>query len=60
MERVSRICGQMFQFFLRALFEAAVRKHAGDKHAKGMTCWSQFIALMLCHPRRMQPSRGAL
>ena len=49
MERVSSIFGQILQFFPRALFEAAVRKHAGDKHAKGMTCWSQFIALMLCH-----------
>jgi Transposase DDE domain/Domain of unknown function (DUF4372) len=49
MERVSSIFGQILKFFPRAVFEAAVRKHAGDKHAKGMTCWSQFIALMLCH-----------
>ena len=49
MERVSSIFGQILQFFPRTVFEAAVRKHAGDKHAKGMTCWSQFIALMLCH-----------
>jgi hypothetical protein len=26
-----------------------VQKHEGEKHAKGMTCWSQFIALMFCH-----------
>jgi hypothetical protein len=49
MERVSSIFGQILNFFPRAVFEAAVRKHAGDKHAKGMTCWGQFIALMLCH-----------
>jgi hypothetical protein len=49
MERVSSIFGQILKFFPRPVFEAAVRKHEGDKHAKGMTCWSQFIALMLCH-----------
>ena len=49
MERVFSIFGQILKFFPRTVFEAAVRKHAGDKHAKGMTCWSQFIALMLCH-----------
>jgi hypothetical protein len=49
MERVSSIFGQILKFFPRTVFEAAVRKHGGDKHAKGMTCWTQFIALMLCH-----------
>lgn len=49
MERVSSIFGQILKFFPRTIFEAAVQKHQGDKHAKGMTCWSQFIALMFCH-----------
>jgi len=49
MERVSSIFGQILKFFPRSVFEAAVREHEGDKHAKGMTCWTQFIALMLCH-----------
>lgn len=49
MERVSSIFGQILKFFPRTIFDAAVRKHEGDKHAKGMTCWSQFIALMFCH-----------
>ena len=26
-----------------------MNKHQAEKHAKGMTCWSQFIALMFCH-----------
>lgn len=49
MERVSSIFGQILKFFPRLIFDAAVEKHEGEKHAKGMTCWSQFIALMFCH-----------
>jgi hypothetical protein len=49
MERVSSIFGQILKFFPRIIFDAAVQQHQGDKHAKGMTCWAQFIALMFCH-----------
>jgi Transposase DDE domain/Domain of unknown function (DUF4372) len=49
MEQVSSIFGQILRFFPRAIFNAAVDEHQGDKHAKGMTCWGQFISLMFCH-----------
>ena len=49
MEQVSSIFKQILKFFPRTIFDAAVNKHEADKHAKGMTCWSQFIALMFCH-----------
>ena len=49
MERVSSIFRQILKFFPRTVFDAAVKKHQAEKHAKGMTCWSQFIALMFCH-----------
>jgi hypothetical protein len=49
MERVSSIFRQILRFFPRTVFDAAVKKHEAEKHAKGMTCWSQFIALMFCH-----------
>jgi hypothetical protein len=49
MERVSSIFRQLLKFFPRTVFDGAVRKHEAEKHAKGMTCWSQFIALMFCH-----------
>lgn len=49
MEQVSSIFRQILKFFPRTVFDAAVRKHEAEKHAKGMTCWSQFIALMFCH-----------
>jgi Transposase DDE domain/Domain of unknown function (DUF4372) len=49
MERVCSIFSQILRFFPRGVFEAAVAQHQGEKHAKGMTCWNQFIALLFCH-----------
>lgn len=49
MERVSSIFSQILKFFPKTLFDAAVANHEGEKHAKGMTCWSQFVALLFCH-----------
>ena len=48
MNRVSSIFAQIMKFFPRSVFDAAVKQHDAEKHAKGMTCWSQFIALMFC------------
>jgi len=49
MERVSSIFSQILKFFPKAVFDAAVAHHEGEKHAKGMTCWSQLVALLFCH-----------
>ncbi len=49
MDKVCSIFGQILKFFPRAVFEAAVKQHQADKHAKGMTSWTQFMALMFCH-----------
>jgi hypothetical protein len=49
MERVSSIFSQILKFFPKTIFDAAVAHHRGEKHAKGMTCWSQFVALLFCH-----------
>ncbi len=49
MERVCSIFSQMLRLMPRTRFEAVVARHDGDKHAKGMTCWSQFVALLFCH-----------
>lgn len=49
MGRVCSIFSQILRFIPRTVFESAVRKHQTEKHAKGMTSWSQFIALVFCH-----------
>lgn len=48
MNRVSSIFSQLLQFFPRLEFEALVRKHQGERHARGFTCWQQFVAMMFC------------
>lgn len=49
MERVSSIFSQVVRLVPRGLFDEAVSRHQGEKHAKGMTCWSQFVAMQFCH-----------
>jgi hypothetical protein len=49
MGRVCSIFSQILRFIPRSIFESAVREHQTEKHAKGMTSWSQFIALLFCH-----------
>ena len=45
---LSSIFSQIIRLVPRGLFDKAVREHKAEKHAKGMTSWSQFIALMFC------------
>lgn len=48
MQRVCSIFSQILGLIPRAMFDQAVREHEAEKHAKGLTSWSQFIALMFC------------
>ena len=43
MNRVSSIFSQLLQFFPRLEFEALTRKHNAERHARGFTCWQQFV-----------------
>ncbi|MGB9454882.1 MAG: IS4 family transposase [Bryobacteraceae bacterium] len=48
MIRVCSIFSQLLQLFPRLEFEAAVRKHQAERHARGFECWAQFIAMLFC------------
>lgn len=48
MSRVSSIFSQLLQFFPRLEFEALVREHNAERHARGFTCWQQFVAMLFC------------
>ena len=48
MLRVCSIFSQILGLVPRVMFDKAVRKHEAERHAKGLTSWSQFIALMFC------------
>ena len=48
MNRVCSIFSQLLQLIPRAGFGAAVREHSAERHARGFTCWGQFVAMMFC------------
>jgi len=49
MPRVSSIFSQILQSFSRLEFDAVVKKHKGERHARGFECWTQFVAMLFCH-----------
>lgn len=55
--RVSSIFSQMLQLFPRHEFERAVVEHRAERHARGFTCWGQFVAMLFCHLGRAQSLR---
>lgn len=57
MNRVCSMFSQLLQLFPRAEFEQIVRKHKGERHARGFTCWGQFIAMMFCQLGKAQSLR---
>ena len=57
MIRVSSIFSQMLQLFSRTDFERAVVEHRAERHARGFSCWGQFVAMLFCHLGRAQSLR---
>jgi Domain of unknown function (DUF4372)/Transposase DDE domain len=63
MNRVSSIFAQILQLFPRAEFEAAVREHKAERHARGFSSWGQFIAMLFCqlgHAKSLREICGGL
>jgi len=53
----------MLQQFPRLEFEAAVREHQAERHARGFRCWTQFIAMLFCqlgHAQTLREITGGL
>ena len=50
----TNIFAQLVELIDKNLFHQTVRKHNGNKHAKGFTCWEQFVSLMFCHLGKAQ------
>jgi hypothetical protein len=55
--RVSSIFSQMLRLFSRTEFERAVVEHRAERHARGFSCWGQFVAMLFCHLGRAQSLR---
>ena len=48
MYKVCSIFSQVLKLFSRGEFEQAVKEHQAERHARGFTSWSQFMAMLLC------------
>ena len=57
MVRVACIFCQLLHHFSRSEFAALVRKHGAEKHSKGLTCWTQFFAMLFCQSARADSLR---
>ena len=57
MNRVCSIFSQLLKLFPRAEFEALVKEHKAERHARGFTCWGQFVAMFFCQVGRAHSLR---
>jgi hypothetical protein len=48
LKRVCSIFSQILQLIPRDRFEAAVRKHQAERHARGFSSWGQLVAMLFC------------
>jgi hypothetical protein len=55
--RVCSIFSQILQLFPRLEFEHLVRQHRAERHARGFTCWGQFVAMLFCQLGQAQSLR---
>jgi hypothetical protein len=63
MTRVCSIFSQILQFFPRHEFQAAVQTHQAERHARGFSCWTQFVAMLfsqLGHAQTLREITGGL
>jgi hypothetical protein len=49
MVRFHSIFCQLLSLFSRYEFQNAVHEHEGERHARGISCWDQFVAMLFCH-----------
>lgn len=48
MTQCASLFSQIPALFNRGDFADIVRKHQAERHAKGFTCWNQFVAMLFC------------
>ena len=48
MMRFCSIFNQLLQLFPRVEFQQAVVTTKAERHARGCTCWGQFVAMLFC------------
>ena len=57
MSAFSSVFGQILKLFPRSEFAALVREARAERHARGFTCWQQFVAMLFCQLGKAQSLR---
>ena len=57
MNRLGSIFSQLLQLFPRTEFCYAVKKTKAERHARGFTCWGQFVEMLFCQLGRANSLR---
>jgi len=57
MTRFCSIFNQLLQLFPRTEFQRAVTATHAERHARGFTCWQQFVAMLFCQLGRAHSLR---
>jgi len=57
MNRFCSIFSQFLQLFPRIEFQQAVNQTRAERHARGFTCWGQFVAMLFCQLGRAHSLR---
>nr|NIO00487.1 IS4 family transposase [Anaerolineae bacterium] len=57
MATASSLFSQLLHHFPRTEFASLVKKHRGERHAKGFTCWQQLVCMLFCHLARADSLR---
>jgi len=55
--RFVSVFSQLLQLFPRLEFQRAVQDHRAERHARGFTCWGQFVAMLFCQLGRAKSLR---
>ena len=57
MNKFCSIFSQLLQLFPRNEFHQAVKNTRAERHARGFTCWGQFLSMLFCQMGRAYPLR---
>jgi hypothetical protein len=57
MTQVCSVFSQLLQLFPHREFARAVQEHKAERHAKGFTCWGQFVAMLFCQVAQLKSLR---
>ena len=57
MVKVASLFSQLLSHFPRTEFARLVREHRAERHAKGFSSWTQFVAMLFCQLARVDSLR---